>query len=544
MSKKNEIILTNNGYRLNKKKISKKIIDTCKKDLTVTPYNDPDNESYKIYRETPSELIIPRFYADNNNINKNFKIKNILSNKKCKFNFKGKLRDNQIKIINDCIKHLNLKGGGTLVVGCGAGKTVMGLYLACYYGLKTLCIVHKTFLQDQWINRGEEFTNARIGMIRQNKIDVKDKDIVIGMLQSISMKDYDPEIFKDFGLVIVDEAHHTASKVYSNALYKTGAKYMIGLTATPNRQDKLTKVMKWYLGDIMYEQKKKINKQVVVKIFHYKSTSKLFVEKKRWYKGGIKPFCPTMMTNLCNLKQRTNHIINIINEIKKVPERKILILSGRKNHLYELKDKVDESIKQDTKENKILENEFKTFLYTGDSTKKERQLAENEGDILFATTDLAKEGLDISRLNTIILATSQKNITQAVGRIMRKILENGDLRPLIIDFTDELSSFSNHGKMRIKQYKKNKYAIEHYYIANNKIVTFDKYMKYFYDLDDEDIRKLSNRTVYKPELLDILKTDSVNIEEQEQEQEEQEEEQEQNKKIDYNYIKNNDVYLF
>ena len=94
----------------------------------------------------------------------------------------------------------------------------MGLYLACHYKVKTLIIVHKTFLLNQWIERIEQFTDAKIGIIQQNKIDVEDKDIVVGMLQSIAKDKYDSDIFQDFGMVIFDEAHHAPSEYFSKAL--------------------------------------------------------------------------------------------------------------------------------------------------------------------------------------------------------------------------------------------------------------------------------------------------------------------------------------
>lgn len=84
---------------------------------------------------------------------------------------------------------------------------------------------------------------------------------------------------------------------------------------------------------------------------------------------------------------------------------------------------------------------------------EKREEAEKNADIIFATYSLAKEGLDIERLNTIVLATSQKDVNQSVGRVMRKILQDGDLRPLIIDFSDHLSAF-------ISQTKKEKHFIK------------------------------------------------------------------------------------
>jgi len=383
-------------------------------------------------------------------------------------------------------------------------NTVMAIMIACMFGLKTLVLVHKTFLQDQWIERVKQFTDANIGIIRQNKIQVENKDIVIGMIQSIAMKDYDPEIFNDFGLVIYDECHHVASRVYSNALYKTGAKYTFGLSATPDRADRLTKVINWYIGDMIYQKKNKINKQVIVKIFHYKSTNTLFREKKLWFKGSIKPSVPKMINNFCLLEERTKHLLSIINSLRKFPERKILILSGRKQHLNELKKLTDISIQNDIEKGIILPDECKTYFYTGDSKKKERKEAEENGDILFATYDLAHEGLDIERLNTIIMATPKKNIIQSVGRIMRKILTNGDVRPLIIDFTDEVSVFPNQCSARVKQYSKNKYKIENYYLKNNKLITFDTYMAQEHNFTQEEILQLENRLVYEPDFDKIL----------------------------------------
>ena len=66
--------------------------------------------------------------------------------------------------------------------------------------LKTLVVVHKSFLLDQWIKSINLFTDAKTGTIRGNIIDTENKDIVIGMIQSLSMKDYDESVFKDFGL--------------------------------------------------------------------------------------------------------------------------------------------------------------------------------------------------------------------------------------------------------------------------------------------------------------------------------------------------------
>ena len=98
---------------------------------------------------------------------------------------------------------------------------------------KTLIIVHKTFLINQWRKRLEQYLpTAKIGLIQQSTIDIEDKDIVIGMLHSLSMKDYDIEIFEDFGFCVIDEVHHLGAQVFSKIFKKVNMDYMCGLCNT------------------------------------------------------------------------------------------------------------------------------------------------------------------------------------------------------------------------------------------------------------------------------------------------------------------------
>jgi superfamily II DNA or RNA helicase len=356
-------------------------------------------------------------------------------------------------------------------------NTVISLYIASQLKAKTLVIVTKTFLLDQWIKRAKEFTNANIGIIRQNIIKVDGYDIVIAMAQSLSMRDYDLTIFDDFKLVIIDEAHHYAAPIFSRSLQKAGANYILGLSATPIRQDGLTRVLHWYMGDTIYRQIVKINRQVIVKVFNYQSNSMLFVEKMMKCQGKMIPNNTTMISNIVKIKSRNDHLVKIINQLRKFPERKILILSHRRQHLDFIKKRIDEDIKNDIEKGVIIEGECNSYYYIGGMTSVERKNAEDMGDLLFGTFHMAEEGLDIDKLNTIILATSKKNIIQAVGRIMRKVLQRGDVRPLIIDLHDNLSIFNGQFKTRMNQYNNNKYQIENYYLKNDKIQSYQEYLK-------------------------------------------------------------------
>ena len=502
-------ILNHRGYKLSKSELSKQDLIKLKARLTVKPflgdYEDAnDTDEFQVYTETEKKITIPRYYGLKK-YGQPSKIK--FTGEDSDFEFNSKLREYQIDIVNKCHKEIIDNGGGLLSVGCGRGKTVMAIYLAHKLKAKTLVVVHKTFLQDQWVERIKQFTNAKIGLIRQDKVDVENKDIVIAMIQSLSMRDYDMDIFDKFKFVIYDEAHHCASKVFSKALYKTGANYTLALSATPERPDGLKKVMDWYLGPTIYMEKKKPNKQVLVKVFKYITNHKLFVEKTIFNRktNTNKAHMPLMINNLVEIEERNTHILNIINQLRKFPERKILILSGRREHLKFLKDSVDARIKIDIENNKIEENECKTYYYLGGMKEKERKEAETKSDILFATYDMAHEGLDIDRLNTVILATSKKNVIQSVGRIMRRILETGDLRPIIIDFSDELSIFKSQSDRRIKDYNESKYKVKLYYINKDKFISYKEYLKDFKKFTDIEINKyMGEEDIKIPKLEEIL----------------------------------------
>jgi superfamily II DNA or RNA helicase len=368
-------------------------------------------------------------------------------------------------------------------------NTVCALYMAHYFKLKTLVVVHKTFLLKQWIRNAKEFmglTDDQIGIIRQKECKVENKLLVIGMIQTIAKKDY-KDVFNRFGFVIYDEAHHIAAKSFSKAPAKIGGSKTLALTATPYRGDQLIKVMYWFTGGTIYQEKAKMNKNVVVKLIHYKSTyQKLFATKSRWFNGKVRADTNKMTTNISLIDSKNRAIVKMIDYIRvNEPERKILILSYRLKHLIELKKGVDELIQKDIDADLIDEDEIKSCFYVSKTKDKDKQLAEESGDIIFATYQMAEEGLDIKHLNTVILAGPKKNIIQSIGRIMRTILKAGDVRPMIIDIADDLEAFNKWRDIRNSIYIKCKYEVEDYYLKDDKFITSPEY----YNLYKTDIEK-------------------------------------------------------
>jgi superfamily II DNA or RNA helicase len=205
----------------------------------------------------------------------------------------------------------------------------------------------------------------------------------------------------------------------------------------------------------------------------------LFVEKTRWCQGKVRPSVPVMTTNLCKIKSRNKVLLKTIDILRKIDGKKILVLSGRIAHLTLLKEGMDELINKEVENDEAEQGEFKTAYYIGGM--KDFQLQESaEADVIFATYSMAEEGLDIPDLNTLILATSKSNVVQSIGRIMRKQQPDGSNVPLIIDFVDNLSSFSYQGKKRKAVYIKFKYSIGFYKVFNSKVMSRLDYLKQLY----------------------------------------------------------------
>ena len=161
--------LTEDGYLVPKTEENRKEILKLKAALTVAPEKKIDYggevESFKVYKETDTHLIIPRYFGTKLYGTPKNLIKT--TNSKVSYTFQGELRGTQPEVAKKAIEKIKKEGGGILQLHTGYGKTVLALYIASVLQLKTLIIVHKTFLQDQWYNRIKQFTNANIGIIRQ-----------------------------------------------------------------------------------------------------------------------------------------------------------------------------------------------------------------------------------------------------------------------------------------------------------------------------------------------------------------------------------------
>ena len=185
------------------------------------------------------------------------------------------------------------------------------------------------------MERIEQFLpDAKVGRIQGTIIDIEGKDIVIGMLQSLSMKNYDIKLFKDFGLTIVDEVHHISSEVFSRALFKIVTRYTLGLSATMTRKDGLTKVIKMFLGDIVFSKKRKGENKVLVKAIEYISNDSSFDDEVLNWRGQVN--YTSMIKKLCEYNRRSEFLLHVLENTIKTGSvtDQIMILGHNKSVLH------------------------------------------------------------------------------------------------------------------------------------------------------------------------------------------------------------------
>lgn len=454
----------NKGYSIYKSCLDIDIINYIKQELIAKPFtNNPLSESitFPIYMESEKKLYVPRMWGINTfGYPKSIKIS---YGENINLEFKGKLRKepvDQEEIINSYLKSIGFeeienKGDSSALIEllCGGGKTVLALKIIEIIKKKTIIFVNKTFLRNQWIERINEFLpEARIGTIQGPIIDIEDKDIVIAMIQSISMKSYPDSMFDSFGLSIYDEVHHMSSEVFSNCLKKCTTLYSLGLSATMNRKDGLTYVFKMFIGDICYKnQENQTKDDVLVKAidyFVYDDDEYNMIERD--YRENVK--YTTMLSKISNYEFRSNFIIDVIlNEIKINNNQQILLLAHQRNLLNFL----DKNLK--------LKGFTNIGYYVGGMKDHDLKLSETK-QVILATYSMAAEALDIKTLTSLVLATPKSDIIQAVGRILRSKHSN----PLIIDIIDQHDTFLNQFNKRKSFYNQKNYKIIR--TSNNKYI--------------------------------------------------------------------------
>jgi superfamily II DNA or RNA helicase len=448
-------VLTSKGYAIKKSVLNEAQTTRLRGSLTMAPKTldkfQKTVEHFPIYYESKTRFYVPRHWGI-----KEFggPEAEIVSDGKelpmtVSSNDKFPPRDFQIEIINSFME----KGAnGLICVPCGYGKTFMALNIAVRLGKRFLIVVDKEFLMNQWKSEIENFiVGARVGIIQANKIqiDASEYDITICMIQTICRREFPDGFFDEYGFTIFDECHHLGASYFCKALRKIQTKYMLGLSATPDRDDGLTCVFEYHLGDAVYKNTKRApDKDAVVKAVWFHSEDPIYKEVPVNWRGET--VTAKLLNQVADFEPRNRRILALIEEYAQDKDRYILILSDRISQLEWFTNELNE-----------LPTKYLHGYYIGGM--KQSVLDDNAAkcQILLATYQMASEGFSIKKLNTVILATPRKNVEQSTGRIFRERIDERKLAPHIIDIIDSHETLVRRWYIRRLFYKECEYNIQH-----------------------------------------------------------------------------------
>jgi superfamily II DNA or RNA helicase len=322
------------------------------------------------------------------------------------FEFHGKLRDFQ----EDALSAILARDFGIEQAPTGSGKTVIALAAIAARRQPALVVVHTKELLNQWMDRIQAFLQIprqEIGQIGAGKQIIGSR-ITVGMVQTIykSAQHVAPKI----GFLVVDECHRAPSRTFSEAVIAFDCRYMLGLSATPWRRDKLTRLIYWYLGDRVHE----VDRTALQEAGH------ILKAEVVWRKTDfLSSFDPTeeysrMLSELTQDPARNQLIASDVARAAQNGGGTCLCLSDRKAHC-------------ETLSGLLRGYGIGAPVLTGDTGKREREeIVErlNAGGIkvLCATYQLLSEGFDSKELSTLFLGSPVRfdgKVIQVLGRILR-----------------------------------------------------------------------------------------------------------------------------
>lgn len=396
------------------------------------------------------------------------------------------LRDTQREAAEAYFKHnQTLDLNGIIQLPTGKGKTILGMYLACATQQRTLVIVHKDDLVTGWKNDVELCFGGKVkcGLIKAKKRDIG-QQITIATIQTLNRLSTEElnNLTTKFGMIILDEMHHCPSSSYS-VLQRFPARYLLGLTATPERADGLTHVMSLYFGGFAYRYKQPKGKKdedilpvrvikrecpvmcepVCVKttsnsgekyqvIYFHTSKDKKLSESE--IKLSDVPYTKRPKVSYLSLddyvvrneQYLTQVCADICFEYKN--KRSIVVFFTQKEHINIYFDRLIQTLGVDNV------TKFYGDCKTNDLSLKIAE--EKKPHVTLATYAKGTEGTNVKQWEVAFLVSSinnEKNTEQVAGRIRR--IKEGKINPVIIyDYAHPyVYSLRNHYETRKRRYK-------------------------------------------------------------------------------------------
>jgi superfamily II DNA or RNA helicase len=334
------------------------------------------------------------------------------------YKFVGSLRDHQKQVKTEAIDHLNKYGSTVISCYPGYGKTCSSIYIASKIRMKTLVITHRIVLVNQWRDSINKFCPDATVQILDSKCKKTDCDFYI--MNAINIPKRDRNDYKDIGFLIVDEIHCIMSEVLSKCMCCIVPRFLLGLSATPYREDGLNILIDLYFG------KRKIHRKLYRKHTVYKINTNFKPTIEQTSNGRLN--WGVILDSQALDKDRNNMIISIV---KYFPKRVFIILCKR------------------VEQGNYLVNTLKEQGEDVTSLIGKQQEYEQKSRILVGTASKTGTGFDHPRLDAMILACDlQAYFQQYMGRVCR----TETVVPIIFDIVDKNPILEKHFQVRKTAY--------------------------------------------------------------------------------------------
>ena len=399
-------------------------------------------EVLKYYQRKSGVLILPRGYINHlQSIMKDVDHTIVDKTRTCEkvdFTFTATLHPYQAAAVKD----MTARRFGVLEAPPGAGKTVIALRIIELRKQPALVIVHTKELMYQWQKRAAEFLDIsedEIGLIGDGHKTLG-KPLTIAIIHSLYK--IAQEVNPLIGHVIVDECHHIPARTFTDAVGLFDSAYTLGLSATPYRRDKLTRLIYFYLGDKIHQ----------IKPQELQAKGRIMRAQLIKRETGCKYFFDSdeyqyMIAALVADRKRINLIVeDVIIQTCSSGDGIALVISDRVAHCEELYAA-------------IVAKGIDAFLLTGSIPIQKRSeivrdLNSSRNSVIVATAQLIGEGFDLKHLSSIFLATPIKftgRVKQYIGRILR--VTEGKDEALIYDYVDENGMLKSSFQSRLSAYR-------------------------------------------------------------------------------------------
>lgn len=343
-------------------------------------------------------------------------------------------------------------GCGILQSPCGSGKTQMGIALAARIGRKTLWLTHTADLLNQSYDRARQYyPEETLGKITGGRVQIG-SHMTFATVQTLSKLDLEKYKY-EWDVIIVDECHRVSGtpsgmKMFYRVMSRLAASYKYGLSATVHRSDGLIKSTFAILGDIQYKVPDEAVAEKTMQVEILRRDTGLMTSRSCLDTDGTMVYSKLMEYLTGNIARCQI----IAEDLVKNQNHSNLILSDRLDHLHLLQNMLPEELKKDSA---MIDGRMTSKKAKADRIQALEDMKAGKKHFLFASFSLAKEGLDIPRLDRLYLATPKKDyavVTQSIGRIARMC--EGKEQPVCYDYVDQIGFCENQWKRRKTSYRK------------------------------------------------------------------------------------------